>query len=125
MKESNATLRLIEKLTDAWNAQDIETILSCFTADATYHTGYGQQPLGDSFSGADQIRNALDLGFITYPDGKLTPIAAYADENQGTAEWYFEFTNGDDQKVQIHGVDIFKFNGGKVQSKNVYVKHYL
>ncbi|MNW15315.1 SnoaL-like domain protein [compost metagenome] len=81
--------------------------------------------MGDSFSGAGQIRKGLDLGFSTYPDGKIIPIAAHADHENGMAEWYFEFSNSDGQKIQIHGVDIFKFKDGKVQSKNVYVKHYL
>ena len=84
----------METLIDAWNSQDVDTIVGLFAADGTYHEPAGPENLGRSHQGADAIRAAVSAGFNAFPDGKIIPTAAtVVMGNHAHSEWDFEFSD--------------------------------
>jgi ketosteroid isomerase-like protein len=115
-----------QQFTEAWNRQDIDGVVAHFNVGGSYHAAMGPEALGATFTGHAAIRTALVAGFQAFPDGRVVgtrpPVLG---EHGGHAEWYFEFTAADGSKAQLHGCDIFEFENGKINSKNVYVKQFV
>ena len=116
----------LDTLTTAWNSQDIDTIVSLFCEDGTYHEPTGPESLGQSHQGADAIRAALSTGFKMFPDGKIIPTApAVIMGRNAHSEWDFEFSDKADNKIRVHGVDVFTFEGDLIKHKNAFLKQYV
>ena len=118
--------KLLDMLTIAWNEQDVDTILSLFAEDGTYHEPSGPENLGRSHTGHAAIRAALEKGFAAFPDGTIVPtkLANIADDS-ACSEWDFEFSDKGGRKMKVHGVDVFTFENGKIKHKNAFLKRYV
>lgn len=115
----------IERLSEAWNNQDIEEIVAAFAPNGTYHEAAGPERLGRSHTGATAIRSALERVFSTFPDGHLVsagPLVMAGDH--GYCEWDFEWTAKGGAKRVVRGTDLFTFENGKVLHKNTFLKQY-
>lgn len=117
--------RTIESLVQAWNAQDIETIVSVFAADGSYHEPAGPDRAGRTHTGPAAIRAALARVFGRYPDGALTPVGPLVVAgNHAHCEWDFAWTSADGKPRVTRGVDIFTFERGKLKHKSAYLKQF-
>ena len=118
--------QLLTTLIDAWNEQDVDTILSLFTDDGEYHEPMGPGAMGASHKGKAEIRAAIETGFQYFPDGKIiTTGESLVSDNAGMSEWYFEYSGEDGEPIRISGVDTFVFENGKIKNKNAYLKQYV
>ena len=121
-----STAATLERLVNAWNELDVETIVSTFTEDGAYHEPEGPERLGCSHVGHAAIRSILTKIFTAFPDGKLTPVGpAVIDGDHAHAEWDYEFTAGDGRKRIVRGVDLFTFENGLIKHKNVFLKRHI
>ena len=116
----------LDTLTRAWNEQDVDTIVSLFTADGAYHEPTGPDSLGRTHAGHDAIRAALEQSFATFPDGRIVPTAdAVITGSSAHSEWDFEFSGKGGQTIRVHGVDVFTFEGDRIKHKNAFLKQYV
>ena len=117
--------QLLETLTQAWNDQDVDTIVSLFADNGAYHEPTGPENLGNTHVGHDAIRRALQKSFGAFPDGTIIPTApAVITGNNAVSEWNFEFSGKAGRKLCVHGVDVFTFENGKIVHKNAFLKQY-
>ena len=118
--------KTLETLTNAWNSQDIDTIVGLFCSDGSYHEPSGPENLGRTHHGAEEIRAAISAGFAMFPDGKIVPTApVVVTGNHAHSEWDFEFSDKSGATVRVHGVDVFTFEGDLIKHKNAFLKQYI
>ena len=118
--------QLLANLGTAWDRQDVDAVLECFSANGTYHDVMGDYPLGKTYRGHAEIRKALISTFSAFPGARLLPVGEpiFGPDGKAASEWIFEYKDANDQMAQLRGCDFFVINDGKVEVKNAYMKSY-
>ena len=115
-RDSAAELeKTIERYNDAWNAQDVETILSFHAPGMVFenHTA------GDRVEG-DAVGPHIAGIFERNPDLRFTGRRLYARDGLVVSEWTATATNRAGQRVEWDGIDVFPFENGLILRKDVY-----
>ena len=116
-------LDLLNKFSDAWNAHDVDELLSLVTHDCVFDTSAGPLPYGARHKGTDQLRAAFSSIWIAMPDARWEDCYHVVAGERGFSEWTFRGTRSADGKlVEARGVDLFKFRDGKISYKDTFRK---
>ena len=108
--------RLLDDYFDAWNATDVERILTFFS-DSTY---YEDMALAHSWTGPAEIRGFLEESFETTGNFKIEIFRRRAWDKAGTTYWLItglyhgpiEAAKG--KQMAIKGVSFHEFEDGKI-----------
>jgi len=105
----------IERYNEAWNAHDVVTIVSFHAPGMVFenHTA------GDRVEG-DAVGPHIAGIFERNPDLQFTGRRLYARDGLVVSEWTATATNRDGQRVEWDGIDVFPFESGLIQRKDVY-----
>ena len=105
----------IERYNEAWNAHDVEAIVSFHAPGMVFenHTA------GDRVE-ADAVGPHIAGIFERNPDLQFTGRRLYARDGLVVSEWTATATNRDGQRVEWDGIDVFRFESGLIQRKDVY-----
>jgi steroid delta-isomerase-like uncharacterized protein len=130
MSESDAPEaleRTIARYNDAWNAHDLDAIMSMHAPDMVFenHTA------GESAQG-EEVRGHIASIFETWPDIRFETRRAYVREGLVVQEWTASATHARTMQrgdlvaeptgnvVTWDGLDVIPFEGGLVKRKDVY-----
>ena len=107
--------KTIERYNDAWNAQDVESILSFHAPGMVFenHTA------GDRVEG-DAVGPHIAGIFERTPDLRFTGRRLYVRDGLVVSEWTATATNRAGQRVEWDGIDVFPFENGLILRKDVY-----
>jgi ketosteroid isomerase-like protein len=127
MAQSNnkATIDLLQSFADAFNAHDINAIMSHMTADCIFEASAGPEVNGQKFTGQAQVRRAFEDVFATFPDARWSNPRHFISGDRGFSEWTFTGTKKDGTKVEVTGCDLFTFKDDKIAIKNSYRKNRI
>ncbi len=114
---------------EAWNAHDVEAILSMHTENSVFenHTSGGKAV------GKAAIRGILEGVFAAFPDITFSARRTYVRDDVVAQEWTatgtlaIPYTRGSitvqptGKKIAWNGVDVIPFVGGLIARKDVYV----
>lgn len=125
MAQSNqkVTEAFLQSFADAFNAHDLDAIMSHMTDDCVFEASAGPEVNGEKFTGQAQVRKAFEEVFITYPDAQWNEPRHFVFGNRGFSEWTFTGTRKDGTKVEVTGCDLFTFKDGKIEVKDSYRKN--
>jgi steroid delta-isomerase-like uncharacterized protein len=127
-RDSAAALEeTIGRYNDAWNAHDVDAIMSMHAPDMVFenHTA-GERAEGE------EARGHIAAIFDTWPDINFTTRRLYAREGLIVQEWTATATHtntmrrGDvvaeptGKKIEWNGMDVIPFENGLVKRKDVY-----
>jgi steroid delta-isomerase-like uncharacterized protein len=127
-KDSAAELeRTIQRYNEAWNAHDLDTIVSMHAPDMTFenHTA------GETAHG-EEVRRHIASIFETWPDIRFETRRVYVRDGVVTQEWTARATQSDTMRrgdvvaeptgrsIEWRGVDVIPFEDGLVKRKDVY-----
>lgn len=114
----------LKGLCDAFNAHDLDRILSFFADDCILEMPRGSQPWGSRCEGKGDVREALATRFKGLPDVHYGDEEHFVDEttNTGMSKWTLTGTSGDGKKTEVRGCDFYTFRAGKVIRKDSYWK---
>ena len=121
----NVSTDFLQSFADAFNAHDLDRIMSHMTDDCVFQASAGPDMDGEKFSGQDQVRKAFDNVFKTFPDAHWGNARHFVSGNRGFSEWVFTGTKPGGTKVEVTGCDLFTFRDGKIAIKNSYRKNRL
>jgi ketosteroid isomerase-like protein len=109
---------LIERLTAAQNAHDLEGMLACFHAD--YRS---EQPLfpARTFTGVDQVRANWGALLDAIPDFHAETLRAAVDGDTVFAEVHWTGTKADGTKLDERGVIVMGVRDDRVAWGRLYV----
>jgi steroid delta-isomerase-like uncharacterized protein len=114
----------LEGLCDAFNAHDLDRIMSFFADDCVLEMPRGGQPWGARSEGKETVRKALAGRFEGLPDVHYGNAQHFVDEaaQTGMSKWTLTGTRRDGQRIEVCGCDFYTFRGGKVTRKDSYWK---
>ncbi len=125
-KETNQniiTISLMQKFAEAFNAHDVNAILSFMSEDCIFLASAGPDAVGEKFTGKEAVKKAFEDVFNTYHDAHWGNLTHFLAGNRGVTEWLFTGTKADGSKVEVTGCDICTFRDGKIILKNSYRKN--
>ena len=119
---------VIARYNDAWNAHDVDAILSLHTDDSVFenHTSGGKGV------GKDAIRSILRGIFATFPDLRFEGRRLYVRDDLVVQEWTATATHSQPitrgsktiaptgKTITWNGMDVIPMRGGLVARKDVY-----
>jgi ketosteroid isomerase-like protein len=121
----NVTADFLQSYADAFNAHDLDRIMSHMTDDCVFQASAGPDMDGEKFSGQSEVRKAFEIVFKTFPDAHWGNARHFISGNRGFSEWVFTGTKPGGTKVEVTGCDLFTFRDGKIAIKNSYRKNRL
>jgi ketosteroid isomerase-like protein len=112
---ADALQETIARYNDAWNAHDVDAILSFHAPGMVFenHTA------GDRVEG-DSVGPHISRIFERSPDLQFTGRRLYARDGLVVSEWTATATNRAGQRVEWDGIDVFPFENGLILRKDVY-----
>jgi hypothetical protein len=120
---------LATRYADAWNAHDVDALMSMHAPDSVFHMNIGTPEV----RGAEEIRQAFAGLFVVCPDIQFHSRRRYVSENLIVHEYDLEATltqplplgpvtiepNG--ERLRFAAVDVIPVANGLVQRKDVYL----
>ena len=116
------TQQTLQDFTDAWNAHDIDKLMSFMTPDCVFTGSAGPDVCGSMFIGFDDVRAAYQKVWEVFPDASWKNGNHFVDGDRGASEWTFEGTMVDGSRVVANGCDMFTFRGDKIHVKDSFRK---
>ena len=116
------TTATLEAFSAAWNAHDVDALMSFMSEDCVFQTAAGPDACGTRIVGAAAVRQAFALAWQTVPDAQWTKGVHFVSGDFGTSQWTFTGTAADGSRIETDGIDVFTFKDGKIALKNVFRK---
>jgi steroid delta-isomerase-like uncharacterized protein len=119
---------LIDRYNAAWNAHDVEAIVSMHTDDSVFENHVA----GDVNVGREEIGRAIESIFAVFPDLSFETRRAYVRDDLVVQEWTARGTHEGPmtragievlptgRKVEYKGMDVIPIREGLVARKDVY-----
>jgi taurine dehydrogenase small subunit len=106
---------IIERYNEAWNAHDLEAIVSFHAPGMVFenHTA------GERVEG-EEVGAHIARIFENWPDLEFNGRRLYVTDSLVVSEWTASATDGDGRRLEWDGVDIFPFEDGLILRKDVY-----
>ncbi len=110
--------RLAEATLSAWNSQDVDGVVSCYTEDCVYLDPNTRGPV----VGRDAFRRYLSRLFQRWKmHWSLREFFLFEDESGGAFLWHAQLTPASGGKTaEIDGMDLVMVRGGKLCRNEVY-----
>ena len=105
----------IDRYDQAWNEQDVETIMSMHAPDMVFEN----HTRGVRVEGAD-VRQLLESTFAQQPDMRFRGRRRYVGPDFVVSEWTATATDGEGRGIEWDGIDVFPFRDGLIARKDVY-----
>jgi ketosteroid isomerase-like protein len=113
---ADALRDLIDRYNDAWNRQDVDTIVSMHTADMVFHN----HTAGERVEG-DAVRGHIAGIFASWPGMTFSSRSLYVRDGLVVQEWTASGTHVESgRSATWDGMDILPTRGGKFARKDVY-----
>lgn len=106
----------------AFNAHDLDAIMSYFADDCSFDMPRGPEPWGQRFTGREAVRDALATRFACLPDVHFGDDRHWVSGDLGVSEWLLTGTTREGRAVRVRGCDHWEFRDGKVVRKDSYWK---
>jgi ketosteroid isomerase-like protein len=116
------TIATLERLLDAFNAHDLDAIMSFFADDCVLELPRGPEPWGRRLEGREQVRDGLASRFAGIPDVHYGDARHWLAGDRGCSEWLLTGTTTQGERIAVRGCDLFAFRDGEVVRKDSYWK---
>ena len=116
----------LRELCEAFNAHDLDRIMTFFLDDCVLEMSRGNDPWGSRFQGKQNVREALATRFEGLPDVHYGNDQHFVDTDTdtetGISKWTLTGTTPDGTRKEVRGCDFYTFRDGKVARKDSYWK---
>jgi steroid delta-isomerase-like uncharacterized protein len=116
------TVDTLQAFADAWNAHDIDALMSFMHDECVFETAAGPDACGARYVGRESVRKAFAAAWQNFPDAQWRNARHLVAGDRGISEWTFTGTAADGSRIEANGVDVFTFRDGKILVKNVFRK---
>jgi ketosteroid isomerase-like protein len=122
MSAAQSILELLQGLADAFNAHDIDRVMSFFHPNCSLDMPRGSEPHGTRYIGIAEVQRGLEMRFESTPDVHYAEVEHFVDGSTGMSKWLLTGTKHDGQRVKVRGCDFYTFADDKVVRKDSYWK---
>ncbi len=113
---------VLEGFHDAFNAHDLDAIMSFFTEDCVLDMPHGPGPGGRRLVGLDAVREGIQSRLDGIPDVHYGDDRHWTCGDRGVSEWTIRGTQADGRPVEVRGCDLFEFADGLIRRKDSFWK---
>ena len=110
-------IRLQSRFLDAWNAHDLEAILSMVSQDCVFITADNRE-----FQGIDSLREFFPTVWARFPNARWNVLSHARSGDRGFSEWIFTGTDQAGLSIRAIGIDVYTFRGDKICKKDAFRK---
>lgn len=121
--QDSVTMNVLVGFANAFNAHDVDGILSYMADDCIFLASAGPDANGEKFAGKEAVRKAFEDVFKTYPDARWSNLSYTIAGNRTITEWLFTGTRADGSRTEVTGCDLCTFRDGKIILKNSFRKN--
>jgi ketosteroid isomerase-like protein len=122
MTNTEAATPLLKTFLDAFNAHDVDAIMSCFTEDCVLDMPRGPAPGGHRLVGREQVRTGIQARLDGIPDVRYGDDRHWACGDRGVSEWTLRGTQVSGETIEVRGCDLFELTEGKISRKDSFWK---
>jgi steroid delta-isomerase-like uncharacterized protein len=112
----------LQAFLDAFNAHDVDAIMSFFTEDCVFDTPRGPAPGGRRLVGKEQVREGIQARFDGIPDIRYGDDRHWTCGDRGVSEWTIRGTQASGGAIAVRGCDLFEFSAGRISRKDSFWK---
>lgn len=117
------TLDLMKAISAAFNARDVDRIVSFFAEDGVFCLSRGPEPVGRTLKGKAVIRQVLSDRFKQIPDMRWENEEYILAGNRAVSIWTVRGQGADGETLNYQGCDIYTFGSDdKIVHKNTFWK---
>ncbi len=118
LTDEGQALKLAEKVLSAWNRQDVEETIACYSEDCVYLDPNTRGPV----LGHDALRRYLTRLFQRWKmHWSLREFFPFADGGGGAFLWHAQLTpSAGGKTAEIDGMDLVLLEGDKLKRNEVY-----
>ena len=116
------TVELLKAFLDAFNRHDLDAIMTYFADECVFYMPRGASPRGDRYVGKDEVRAGLAKRFMGIPDVHYGEDQHWVCGDVGVSEWTLTGTSVSGQRLEVRGIDLLEFAGGKITRKDSFWK---
>ena len=113
---------VLQAFLDAFNAHDVDEVMSFFTEDCVFDTPRGPAPGGHRLVGKQEVRKGFQARFDGIPDIEYGDDRHWTSGDRGVSEWTIRGTTVDGDPIEVRGCDLFEFTDGKISRKDSFWK---
>ena len=116
--DKNQLIKMSEKILEAWNTQDVESVVGCYTADVLYRD---PNTKGNVNGGAAMRRYLTKLFAAWKMHWALREVYPFGDTEGGAFLWHASIAKPDGgDAVEVDGMDLVLLEGGLIRRNDVY-----
>src|SRR5919108_4587740 len=104
----------LKRLLEAFNAHDIDAVMSFFVEDCVLEMPRGPEPWGRRMEGRDEVRRGLKRRFAGIPGVHYGDDRHWIAGDRGCSEWLLTGTTREGERIAVRGCDLFEFRGDKI-----------
>lgn len=112
------SLAVLDRLTTAINAHDLDAMVACFSPD--YHSAFPSHP-DRTFDGTDQMLRNWSQIFHAFPDIHVSVVRAAVSGDELWVEWDHKRSNEIDAPSIMRGVTICGFTEDRIAWMRLYL----
>jgi hypothetical protein len=113
----------LQDLLDAFNAHDLDRIMTFFTDDCVLETPRGADPWGTRFTGQAEVRAGLKQRFDGIPDVHYGEDEHWVCGDHAVSKWLLTGTTTAGEQIRVRGCDLFDLApDGRIRRKDSYWK---
>lgn len=120
--EPRVTVDTLTRLVAAFNAHDLDAVMSFFADDCELLMPRGPDPWGERYVGKAAVRKGLATRFEGVPDVHYGDVHNWVAGNHAVSQWTLTGTTRDGRKITVRGCDLLEFRHGKIVRKDSYWK---
>ena len=122
MTSAKVAVPVLQEVLDAFNAHDLDLIMSFFADDCVMDMPHGPGPGGRRLVGKDQVREGIRSRLDGIPDIHYGDDRHWVCDDRGVSEWTIRGTRPTGERVEVRGCDLFEFVDGKITRKDAFWK---
>ncbi len=122
MSDSKAATAMLQAFLDAFNAHDVDAIMSLFTEDCVFDTPRGPAPGGQHLVGKQQVRAGIQARFDGIPDIHYGDDRHWTCGDRGVSEWTIRGTQVTGETIEVRGCDLFELTDNRISRKDAFWK---
>ena len=112
----------LQAFLDAFNAHDVDAVMSFFADDCVMDMPRGPAPGGQHLVGKPQVRAGIQARFDGIPDIHYGDDRHWTCGERGVSEWTIRGTQPSGAPIEVRGCDLFEFTDGKISRKDSFWK---
>ena len=122
MTSAKVAVPVLQEVLDAFNAHDLDLIMSFFADDCVMDMPHGPGPGGRRLVGKDQVREGIRSRLDGIPDIHYGDERHWVCDDRGVSEWTIRGTRRTGERIEVRGCDLFEFVDGKITRKDAFWK---